>query len=107
MPQGRRSCHSQVVDRYWRPRTGPATRLWPRHPPSRFLPVQKPGFYSGLGPNRDTYSTTIGLWIALPQLKVRGAWIFNTDLGGGLFGEVVTARCCNQHNPRQALRRGR
>ena len=54
MPQGRRSCHSQVVDRYWRPRTGPATRLWPRHPPSRFVPVQKPGFYAGLGPHRDT-----------------------------------------------------
>ena len=31
------------------PSTGPATRLLPRHPPSRFLPVQKPGYYSRLG----------------------------------------------------------
>ena len=42
-----------------------ATRLWPRHPPSRFLPVQKPGFYAGLGPHslgphRDTSTTTTG-----------------------------------------------
>ena len=43
-----------------RPRTGPATPLLPRHPPSRFLPVQNPGFYPGLGPDRDT-STLRGL----------------------------------------------
>ena len=42
-----------------RPPTGPATRLLPRHPPSRFLRVQKPGFYAGLAPHRDTYTCTI------------------------------------------------
>jgi hypothetical protein len=36
----------------------PATRLLPRRPPSRFLQVQKPGFYSGLGPTRDTSTST-------------------------------------------------
>ena len=35
---------------------GPATRLLPRHPPSRFLQVQKPGFFSG--PSRDTCTST-------------------------------------------------
>ena len=41
-----------------RPPTGPATRPLPRHPPSRFLQVQKPGFISGLAPIRDTSTFT-------------------------------------------------
>ena len=42
-----------------------ATRLLPRHPPSRFLQVQKPGFYSRLGATRDTCTCTQCL--AVPQ----------------------------------------
>ena len=37
---------------------GPATRLLPRHPPSRFLQVQKPGFFARLAPTRDTCTTS-------------------------------------------------
>ena len=45
------------------PPTGPATRPLPRHPPSRFLQVQKPGFYAGLGPDRDTSTCTADMYI--------------------------------------------
>ena len=94
VPQGRCSCHLHLAGRYWRPRTGLATPLLRRHPPSRFLPVQK-----------DKLLATIQLCL-VPRTKLLQSNMRQLAIGNRRNISLVDCRDIAQHSPSIELKQG-